>query len=301
MHKIIMATDFSRESEHALGHALDIARHTGAELVLLHVCPVIEAPEHAPEQVHEGEWDEWTNLLRAHMAGRREQLEELRSRVSGQGVEVSHMIADGEPAEGIVDSAIELGADLVVIGTHGLTGVQRLLLGSTAERVIRRTPVSVLVARERGRPAGGYKHILVPTDFSPSADSALDRACELVAGDGTVSVRHYWHEPVFGPVLDLGTLADRMERSVGQLGAERLERHRSDRYRIEFAADGGPPKQQILEELDSDPSYDLVVMGSHGRRGARRWLVGSTAESTARYARCSVLVAKLRAGSGAGR
>lgn len=284
LQKIVVATDFSNEAGHALGHALDIGRHTGAEIVLVHVCPVIE-----PAQYIRGQ--EWLELMREHMTANRHKLEELRTSVSGQGVTVSHMVVDDVPDEGIIRSAEELGADLIVVGTHGYTGIRRVLLGSVAERVTRGSHTSVLVAREQGRPTGGYRRILVPTDFSPSADRALALACELVAQGGTIDVRHYWHEPVFGPVLDIGTLAGDMERATTELASERLARHESSRYHLEFSASGGLAKQSILDQLDQEP-YDIVVMGSHGRRGIRRLVIGSVAESTVRHAPCSVLVAR---------
>jgi nucleotide-binding universal stress UspA family protein len=104
-------------------------------------------------------------------------------------------------------------------------------------------------------------------------------------------VRHYWHEPVFGPVLDTGLLADKMQQSTDELGDRLLRDYKSDRYRLAFTAGGGLAKMQILEQL-SRSTYDLVVMGSHGRRGLTRWMLGSTAESIMRHADCSVLVAK---------
>jgi nucleotide-binding universal stress UspA family protein len=216
----------------------------------------------------------------------------MRTRLDGQGVEISHMIIDDEPHLGIIKSAASLGADLVVTGIHGHTGLKRLLVGSVAERVVRGIRTNVLVTRGKEHPRNGYRHILIPTDFSPSARDALELACLLVAPGGAIDVRHYWHEPVFGPVLNAGLLlASRMQESTDELGRELLSHYKSDRYHITFTADGGLAKMEILEQLGRS-TYDLVAMGSHGRRGLGRWVLGSTAESTVRHSNCSVLVTK---------
>jgi nucleotide-binding universal stress UspA family protein len=285
LHKILVATDFSAEADNALEHALDIARRVGAEIVLIHVCPVIELSDY-PRSGHD-----WAEILRAQLAGNRDRLEMVRSQVSGQGVQVSQMVIDDEPEDGIIAAAGQLGADLIAMGTRGHAGIERVLLGSVAEQVIRASPVSVLVARQGQRPAGGYQRILVPTDFSASADRALEIACDLVARGGTIDLRHYWHTPVFGPIPDPDKLDEEWYRTTSERGAERLERHRSGDYEIKFTATGGLARKEILDQLDQEP-YDLVVMGSHGRKGVKRLFLGSVAEAIIRHANCSVLVVK---------
>lgn len=286
--KIMVAADFSAESDNALEHALDIARHTDAEIVLVHACPVIE-----PDELLQPSQD-WARLMSDKLAANRALLEEMRVRVSGQGVRVSHMVIDDEPAQGIIEAAEQLGADLIAMGTRGRTGVERIMLGSVAERVIRNSPVNVLVARSGHRPSGGYQRILVATDFSANADRALELAAALVARGGTIDVRHYWHAPVFGPIPDPDKLDDEAYRSTSERGAERLERYRSDDYHIKFTATGGLAKKEILDQLDHETHepYDLVAMGSHGRTGVKRLFLGSVAETVIRHAGCSVLVAK---------
>lgn len=284
MQKIVVASDFSAQADDALEHALGIARHTGAEIVLVHVCAVIDLDDY-PRSGHD-----WAEILRDQLAGNRDRLEELRARVSGQGVEVSHMVIDDQPDQGIITAAEQLGAGLIAMGTRGHTGIERILLGSVAERVIRDSPVSVLVVRGEP-PGGGYRRILVPTDFSANADRALEIACKLVASGGTVDVRHYWYTPVFGPIPDPDRLDEESYRTTSERGAERLARCRSDDYEIKFTATGGVAKKEILDQLDQEP-YDLVLMGSHGRKGIKRLFLGSVAEATLRHANCSVLVAK---------
>lgn len=285
--KIVVGVDFSAESDLAVKHTVDIARRAGAEIVLVHVCPVAEAPDNVA-----GEQTEWHKFMRRQLAANRERLEDMRTSLRGQSVEVSHVVIDAAPADGLLQSAEELSADLIAVGTHGYTGIDRLLLGSVAERVIRHGKKSTLVVRGELHPSGGYRRVLVPTDFSPSAREAVACATAMVAKGGSVEVRHYWHTPVFGPVPDPSELQQAAERSTSQRGAELLEVHEhSEEYDMKFSAGHGNPKREVLELLDKG-AYDLVVMGSHGRQGLSRLLLGSVAETVTRHAPCSVMVVK---------
>lgn len=282
---IVVGTDFSPEAEVAVKHAVHIARRTGAEITLVHACPVVAPPARTLAT-------QWTALMQHNLSESRKKLEELCTSVSGQGARVSHLIGDDVPDAAIIDAAAELGAELIIVGTRGLTGAQHLLLGSVAEKVIRKSKVSVMVARPAGRLGGGYRHILVPTDFSDHAEHALD-AATLIAADGAhIDVWHWWHGPYGGPLPDPESLRQEIENSVRSAGEELLERYRSPRYRLSFATAEAPPKFGIQHRLTSSGDYDLVIVGSHGRRAVARWLVGSVAEATARHAPCSVLVAR---------
>lgn len=289
--RIAAGVDFSPESDAAVEHAMDLARRAGAEVVLVHVCPIAEPPEHAHQQDNE-----WQKFMRRQLAANRERLEEMRTSLSGQGVEIAHVVIDAIPADGLLQSANELDADLICLGTHGYTGLDRLLLGSVAERVIRDSRKNTVVVRGEFKPRGGYRRILVPTDFSAAAEGAIAAATTLVAEGGEIEVRHFWHTPTFGPVPDPENLRSLADTSTTQRGAELLEVYQSrDSYNMTFRASHSNPRQGILDLLEQG-AYELVVMGSHGRRGIARWLLGSVAEATVRHAPCSVLVIKEPAG-----
>lgn len=281
---IVVGADFSPESDAAAKHALNIARLTGAEITLVHACPVVEPPSGTVTT-------QWAALMQQHLVKSRRQLEDLRAHMSGQGPQVSHMVIDEVPDAGLVDSAAKLNADLVVVGTHGFTAFKRVLLGSVAERVIRRSKTSVLVARPAEHLAGGYRHILVPTDFSDGARRALAMATMLAARDAHIDARHWWHSPYDGPLPDPVSLRAQIESNARAAGEELIEPFQSSTYQLSFGTAEAPPKFGIEQQL-SQGDYDLVVMGSHGRRGVARWLIGSVAEATARHAPCSVLVVR---------
>jgi nucleotide-binding universal stress UspA family protein len=140
--RILVPTDFSPQSEAAWGLARRLARAVGAEIVLLHVfveAPLYSESAFAAERVRE-----------AYAAGRQwvqEQLARWAATAEGEGLTVKTLLRSGVPYEEIVATTRAEGADLIVIGTHGYGGVDRLLLGSVADRVLRLAPCPVLGVR----------------------------------------------------------------------------------------------------------------------------------------------------------
>jgi nucleotide-binding universal stress UspA family protein len=289
---IVVGTDFSPEAEVATKHALHVARLTGADITLVHACAIVEPPSSSVS-------GPWTELMQRQLAENRDRLEAMRVAMSGPDRVVSHLLVDDVPDTAIIDVATRLGADLVVVGTHGFTGIKHLLLGSIAEKVLRHSRTSVMIARGseagRGAPGLGYGHILVPTDFSESSEQALDMAISLAAEGASIEVWHWWNSPYGGPLPDPEALRREIESEVRAAGEELLRRHRDpgerSRYRLSFHVAEAPAKYGIQDQL-AGGDYDLVVMGSHGRRGLARWLLGSVAEATARHAPCPVLLAR---------
>lgn len=282
--QIIVGTDFSPESEVAAKHALHIARLTGAHITLVHASPVVEPPSRSLAS-------QWATMLQSQRASSQERLDALRTWMSGEGAQVSCELVEDAPDAALTDRAAALGADLVVVGTHGFTGLTHLLLGSVAEKVIRHAHTSALVARPGESTSSGYRRILVPTDFSDSADRALAMATALAAEGARIDVWHWWHSPYGGPVPEPEALRQEIDSSTRAAGEDAIERYRNPRHQISFQTGEAPTRLGIQHELASG-DYDLVITGSHGRRGLTRWLLGSVAESTARHAPCSVLVAR---------
>jgi nucleotide-binding universal stress UspA family protein len=134
--KILYPTDFSSYSNQAYFHALGLAETYGASLTVVYV--------HAPGS--SGDKSHW-----------REQLEQVRP--ANPKIGVSHVLLEGDPAAEISRYAADAGIDVIVIGTHGRTGVDRLVMGSVAERVMRESPCSVLVVKlPKGATAAAHPH-----------------------------------------------------------------------------------------------------------------------------------------------
>lgn len=140
-HTLLVAHDFSPDSDAALERAVDLAKALGADLHVVHVFHVpVEAlsPYEIPLP---------PSLLDEVQAAARRRLEEVTARAREAGVEASAHVRDGSPAEQIDDLARELGADLIVMGTRGLTGLPHVLLGSVAERTVRIASCPVLTVK----------------------------------------------------------------------------------------------------------------------------------------------------------
>jgi universal stress protein A len=145
IHRILVAVDFSEHSEQALEDAITLAKEFGAELHLVHCYEVYPAgaigfpynvtiPDSFEREIRES--------ATAHLASWRE-------KVTAQGVRAEQHLVMDRPSHGIVALADKLSADLIVIGTYGLTGLKHVLLGSVAERVLRHAPCPVLTVKRR--------------------------------------------------------------------------------------------------------------------------------------------------------
>ena len=291
--KVLVGIDFSAESDAALQHAIQVCRKSGATLLLAHAFRTANlsyVSSMSPEHVS-------LRLVREVQADSRAQLDELCARHADQGVRMSGVLLDRQPDYSLAAKARAIGADLVVVGTQGRTGLARLMLGSVAERTVRFSETAVLVARHASLGEGGYRRILVPTDFSPNSEAALQAALGLVGDDGRIDVLHCWRLPsalpsAWSPAMhdsSIDPLRVELTESVQQLGNKLSSLHQAPGTRLDFHQREEWPVEGILGQLEGR-AYDLVVMGSHGRRGLRRWLLGSVAEATVRHAHCSVLV-----------
>lgn len=291
--KIAVAVDFSTESLAALEHALSLAERTGAEIVLLHAGFSPETPERIPGVLHSS-YTRYAAQLAEEMARDERRLDALRAKLETRGRVVSHILVHGRADTALAEAADELGADLLVAGTHGRTGVKRFLLGSVAERVVRLTPTSVMIARGTP-PDEGYRSILVPTDFTPQAALALATAVELAPTEARLELVHAWQLPAMYTAYYTpgGNEEIRAEYAVevNQRGAElRASIERKD-LSVHFLAIEGAAAHTVAETIDRRRP-ELVVMGSHSRRGVSRFVLGSVAERTVRHASCSVMVVR---------
>jgi nucleotide-binding universal stress UspA family protein len=297
--KIAAGIDFSTESELAAEHAVELARVKKGEVVLVHI---VERPG---LPVMDGEAIRWSSEAlagyRAHteevVRHDRRELGRLRERLGRRGVTVSEVTREGFPDDALCAAATELGADLVVVGTHGRTGLRWFFLGSVAQRVVRGSPVEVLVARGRPPPGHGYRRMLVATDFSASSARALDAAIQLAAPEARIDVLHCLELPLSLSVYSAmqETLSrsarDAITRDLDAAGESLVAAHRRPGLDLSFRAHVGPPALGIIHQLEAG-DFELAVVGSHGRRGIRRALLGSVAEAVVRRAPCSVLVAR---------
>lgn len=142
---LLVPVDFSDNSMHAVNYALRLARRFGSRVVLVHVY-------HFPVELLT-DWSAYGTLagsgelLEALRKEREEQLAALAREKAGSGLEIVTRVLEGTPFSEIVKASREENADLLIMGTRGLTGIKHVLIGSTAEKVVRKAPCPVLVLK----------------------------------------------------------------------------------------------------------------------------------------------------------
>jgi nucleotide-binding universal stress UspA family protein len=284
---IVCPTDFSPPSEHAVRAASRLAIEANAELVLLHAWYI--PPSAFAETFPAGVIDKL-------VADARRRLDAAVHDCSKAGVKrVTGELLTGVPWAEIVERLDKQPTDLCVIGTHGRTGAARIVLGSVAEQVIRHASCPVLAIRPDAD-VKPFARVLVPTDFSETAAHAADLAADLVLPTGSLTLLHVNEIPVtYAREYSIGELMRDMDKHMtAALEREAARLKTKTTARVEIRSRTGYPGAQTLTEIDEDRDIDLVVLGSHGRTGIKRVLMGSVAEKVVRHARCPVLVAKRR-------
>lgn len=294
INRIMLATDFSKPAQRAYEYAIALARPLHATLNLLHV---VKAAWDASES------EPGSRPLRSLKTAALLNLGRLARLASEVGVRAEPHLAVGNPAACILDASRKTRTDLLVTGTSGRTGWDRLQLGSTAEALVRESPSAVLTVRDMvpGDPAHSLRRLqvrrlLVATDFSSGAEAALSVACNLArAIRAELTVVHV--------VTDSGRQGSRgsVRRSKDGLSPTARSAGRTlDQFARDFAAEGGvvhtscvqgDPVEMLLREATRCRA-DILVAGTQGRRGLPRLLLGSVAEELIRRAACPVLTVK---------
>jgi nucleotide-binding universal stress UspA family protein len=277
--RILVATDGSETADTAVEGAVRLADQFGADLHAIHVTPPDDggAPRGSPDGVD-------PDAL----------LEDVAARAAESDVPVSTAVLPNESgaARAITDYAEAQDVDLLVMGTQGRTGLDRFVLGSVTERALRISPVPVLTART-STPVEELDDVLVATDGSEGAAAAVTHAVDLAAAaDATLHVIHVVDVTVAWPTGAGGPLLDRMEDAGREAVDRAVERAgRADVPAVEATLLSGSPYRAIVDYA-ADADVDLTVVGTHGRSGLDRLLLGSVAERVVRTAGTPVLALK---------
>lgn len=288
--EILVATDFSDTARTGARWAIEIARHAKARVRLLHVLILPHPwPHYAPAP------PELDESLRE---GASDRLAEEAEELGADGADVVTELRTGIPSQVILEAAEDTEADLVVMGTRGLSGLSHLLLGSTAERVVQKATCPVLTVHPEDRETPDpLRSILVPTDFSDDAERAINTARRLLHGvpQARLVLVHAYALPIeytaYGPIpTSVNYLENTGAKAQAQLEelAERLE---EDSLNVEALAVEGYPPQVILDTARTR-NVDLIAMGTHGRTGIAHLLLGSTAERVVQKASCPVITVR---------
>lgn len=296
MKTVVSAIDFSDVSMAAAEWAEQIAASHGARLVLAHALS-----PHVPADAT-SELVALADDAIAHDEQRAKELLEAEVAKMGESeASVDIRIARGPASDTVVHIASAENADLLVVGAGVRSGLQRALLGSVAAQLVRKAECPVLVVP----PADGTTHrpiykLLVPTDFSQDAQLAVEAALKLlgpISAEMKLTLLHVWKAPIalspFSPISLGGIDQDSRTQALARL--ERVAAPlRAEGYEIDTRASAGEPAQ-IIDQVAADVGADIIAMGTHGRSGLSRALLGSVAERTLSAAPCPVLTVHARA------
>ena len=293
---ILVPIDFSEFSDKALDYAIALAQKYHSQLTLLHVIVLFQ--EDVAEEAH-------LNKLESIIKDQERQKSELmKKRISNgtsQGLTVNSKLARGFNAGDTILDLIEEGDfDLVVMGTHGRRGFNKLFFGSVAECVVRRSPVPVVTIHKDFNVMDIQK-VLVPMDFSKHSKAAVDWG--VVLAHEHKAELHFLHvvdmdlHPEYylisyEPILKTNSaLVDRLNNNL-------VEFTGMPKGKAVYALEEGKPQSEIKKYADEN-DIDLIVMAVRGMSNLEHLLVGSTAERIVRTAHCPVLTVgrNIRGGS----
>ena len=280
MEKIVVATDFSERSDRALRRATLLARETGASLALVHGLDNDRAPRIVEREMREAE-----TLLR----------ELISTLQSVDGIKSTARVILGEPSQAILEAARVDVPGLLVIGPHRRQIFRDVFVGTTAERTIRLASCPVLMVN--AAPVGPYRHVLVTTDLSEVSREAIGAYAKLnLAEQARHSALHIFDAPALrlalSPELPKDEREDYIEERRAAAGRDLTSFLATTKATgIQFLLRYGAnlASHEILEAAVETHS-DLIVLGTHSRRGLKRLLLGSVTERVLRDSAIDVLV-----------
>lgn len=279
---ILLPTDFQQSARRAFLYGVKLAMATPARLEILHV---IKVPADAAGAARDSRY------LRSMKTAALLNLGRLTEAAREKGARAQPLLRYGVPHACILEVVKQVHAEMIVIGTEGRTSWDRLRLGSTAEAVVREAPCPVLtvhggLAGDVPRHPAGIRlgRLLVATDFSSYAEAAIHTVARLAATfNATVCLLH-----AAEPSANRKPAERRLAKLVQDLRHQQIE--------AESVCVAGDPVGSILKQAAAWQA-DLIAVGTQGRRGLRRALLGSVADALLKRAGCPVLTVAKQGGN----
>jgi len=290
--KILVPVDFSDCSNKALEYAILFGEKYGASLTLFHVVALFQEDVGETERMQELE-----EIVKRQEEKIRKQMSGSKERVTARGVSVNTVVQRGiNPADTILEFLDEQDFDLVIMGTHGRTGLKHVLQGSVAEKVVRLSPIPVLTIHREVQKYD-FDDILVPIDFSAHSLKAVEYATNLAQ---TFNSRLYFlhvieqeiHPSFYAAgVTSIFEIDHDLKQRVVQNMQEFVEDFLDESMTAEYVVREGKAHREIVE-FAKEKGMDLIVIATHGLSGLEYLLLGSTTEKVVRWATCPVFTVK---------
>ncbi len=284
--RLLLATDGSDYSEGAVREAISLAKQCSSKLSAI---SVIETnPEYetiAPQLLERSE-----KAARAH-------LEAVKARAQKEGVACETSILEGQDSYNyITDEAMKWKASMIIMGRRGRTGLKRLAMGSTTARVIGHAACNVMVVPRAAQV--GFKNIVIATDGSRYSAAAASEAIGIAKRNGSqLTVVAVVPAELATPTdIDFAMpqremLAEKEMHTAEKNAKEVKEAAQKEGVPVQAFVMTGKPADAVVE-IAKDKKADFIVLGSHGRTGLEKLLMGSVAERVIVLADCAVLVVK---------
>jgi nucleotide-binding universal stress UspA family protein len=290
--KILCPTDFSKFSFRAADYAVALARHYDGEVHFLHAIPAA--------LMHPDQYPYVAQPIHPDPEIRQRALDRLDAFVAlcrAEGVRARFTVADGATVPSILEAAKKDQSSLICLGTHGREGFERLVLGSVAEKVLRKATCPVLTVSETGeetavKPAG-FRNILCAVDFATLSLRAVEYSLSLAqeSGGGLTlfnALEWFSEEPGWESTISVADYRSQMEEQVKARLDEIVPADVRNWCDVKTVVRSGKPYRELLA-LAKETSADLIVMGVRGRNPLDLMLFGSTTQHVVRHAECPVL------------
>jgi len=294
--KLLFPTDFSKCADQALNHAVFYAEKYGAELHILHAITLFADQ---PDVLHK-EFLETDDMIKNIERNFEEQMIKVARKHENKEIKIFKSCKRGiSAAPTILEYASEKDVDLIIMGTQGRRGLAHIMLGSTAEEVVRMAdcPVFTIREKETAKPIKAFQQILVPVDFSEHSATAIAYAKRIAQDyDAQLQLLHIIENtthPAFslsGKSSIYDFFPNIKEDSINKVKKMFDEANGPEVKSEIFIKDGHPAHETI--EFSKEKGSDLIVISTHGLTGVDHFLLGSVSEKVVRRAFCPVFTVR---------
>ncbi|MCD6489270.1 MAG: universal stress protein [Thermodesulfobacterium sp.] len=277
--KILVGIDGSETSIHALEEALDFSKKYKAEVLAISVIP-----QHRELVSSFSVFGHIKDLLRKPYE---KALNEAKDLAEDMGVSIKTFLEEGDPYKKIIEVAQKEGCDLIITGRRGITSFEKILIGSTAHKVINNSPVDVLIVPKNTQI--NFKKLLAGTDTSEYGNKAVKKAGEIAKKfNGELGVISVIKIPV-EPIIDLQEILETLRKDMESYLVSLTEEIAKDEVKVEIFVDFGEPYKVVIDTAKKINATTIVISAYSS---ASEKSLGSVGEKVIANSFCPVLVVK---------